>query len=345
LKIGTLNCKRGDKKQGYIKTAYLADGAEVNVPLMIVRGLEEGPVLWINAGVHGEEVSGIFAIHKLFNSIDINTLKGTLIATPGCNPLALRGCNKFTPEDQLDMDQQFPGRKDGWLSEQMAYHFFNEVKEHADYLIDLHAMGGVNAVPYTIFKSVSGVDDNINEASRQLALLMGIDFNCYVDLTTAKGELPGAVLGALDIQCVINNIPAIMVELGAGNRILWDNVASVADGLKNVMYYLGMLNGEVVHFSDQKIITKRNFPCSHRGGLVVSDFKPGQKLTKGTCIAKIIDFLGNELESMVAEQDIYLLGVLENPMVHSGKIVAAVGLEWETANCTQVKKKETKEHV
>ncbi len=332
MKIGTVECDKGDKKQGYITTAYLADGAAVNVPLIVARGSENGPILWINAGVHGEEVSGLFAIHKLIDTIDIKTLKGTLIVTPGCNPLALRGCNKFTPEDQLDMGQQFPGQKDGWLSEQMAYHFFKEVKANADYLIDLHALGGVNAVPYTIYKSVTGVDKEVNATSRQLALLMGISFNCYVDLTTAKGELPGSVLGALDIQCVLNNIPAIMVELGAGNRILWKNVESVVSGLKNIMSHLDMLDGEVLHFSNQKIITKRSFPCSHLGGLAVSSSQPGQKLTKGTCIAKIVDFLGNELESMIAEQDIYLLGVLENPIVHSGKIVAAVGLEWEVVN-------------
>lgn len=332
MKVGNIMINKGEKKTGHILTAYTADGAEVKVPLMIVCGKEDGPTLWINAGVHGEEISGIFAIHRLFAELNPETLKGTVIASPGCNPLAIRGCNKFTVEDQLDMDMQFPGRKDGWLTEQMAYHFFQEVKEHADYLIDLHAMGGVNAVPYTIYKSIAGVDEKTNEESRNMALLMGIDFNCYVDLSTAKGELPGAVLGALDIQCVINNIPAIMVELGAGNRVLWDNVDLVVKGLENVLRNFGMIAGTVRYFSGQKIITKRNFPCSHRGGLAVADCEPGQKLAKGTCIARIIDFVGNELEKMVAEQDLYLLGVLENPIVHSGKIVAAVGLEWEEIN-------------
>ena len=42
--------------------------------------------------------------------------------------------------------------------------------------------------------------------------------------------------------------------------------------------------------------------------------------------------MGNELERMVAPQDLCLIGVLENPMVHSGKVVAAVGLEWEEVN-------------
>lgn len=329
MKVGNIDIKKGEKKVGYILTAYTADGAEVRVPLMVACGKDDGPILWINAGVHGEEISGIFAIHKLFANLEPAALKGTVIASPGCNPLAIRGCNKFTVEDQLDMDMQFPGREGGWLSEQMAYHFFKEVKANADYLIDLHALGGVNAVPYTVYKSVAGVDNKVNKISRDLALLMGADYNCFVDLSTAKGELPGAVLGALDIQCVINNIPAVMVELGAGNRVLWENVDLVEKGLKNVLCYLGMITGEVRHFPGQKIITKRYFPCSHRGGLAVSDCVPGQKLAKGTCIVRIIDFCGNELERMVAEQDLYLIGVLENPIVHSGKIVAVAGLEWD----------------
>ncbi|MDD2498176.1 MAG: M14 family metallopeptidase [Desulfitobacteriaceae bacterium] len=332
MKVGNVLVEKGKKKTGYILTAYTADGAEVKVPLMVVCGKEDGPTLWINAGVHGEEVSGIFAIHKLFDVLDPDTLRGTVIASPGCNPLAIRGSNKFTVEDQLDMDMQFPGRKDGWLSEQMAYHFFGEVKEHADYLIDLHALGGVDAAPYTVFKSIAGVDQKVNEDARNMALLMGVEFNCYVDLSTATGELPGAVLGALDIQCSINSIPAVMAELGAGNRVIWENVNLMVKGLKNVMRYLDMIPGTVRHFSGQKIITKRSFPCSHRGGLAVPECQPGQKLAKGNCIAKIIDFTGNELEKMVAEQDVYILGVLENPVAHSGKIVAAVGLEWEEVN-------------
>lgn len=332
MKIGNISVEKGETKNGYILAAYTADNAEVKIPLMVARGKEDGPVLWVNAGVHGEEVSGIFAIHKLFEDIHTSKLKGTIVASPGCNPLAIRGSNKFTVEDQLDMDMQFPGRKDGWLSEQMAYHFFNEVKEHADYFIDLHALGGVDAAPYTIHKSVTGVDKKINQISRDMALLMGIEFNCYVDLTTAKDELPGSVLGALDIQCVINNIPAIMLELGAGNRILWDNVDLAVEGIKNVLCYFNMTEGEAEHFKGQKIVTRRSFPCSHRGGLVVSDCKPGQRVARGECIARILDFYGNELERMTAEEDLYLIGILENPVVHSGKIVAVAGLEWEEIN-------------
>lgn len=332
MKVGTAKRVAGECQQGYIKTAELVGGAEVRVPVFVVGGKEEGPVLWINAGVHGEEVSGIFAIHNVIRSINPAELKGTIIATPACNPLAIKGCNKFTPEDQLDMDQQFPGRPKGWLSEQMAYHFFNEVKEHADYMLDLHALGGVDAVPYTVFKSVGDVPEEINAKTRDLALLIGFQDNCFVDLSTAKGELPGPLLGALDIQCVLHGIPAVMVELGAGNRIIWENVALAEKGIYNVLKYLGMIEGEIEKTSGQRIIAKRDFFCNQRAGLAVAEAKPGQTVKAGECIARVIDFHGNELERMTASQDVYLLGVIENPVVNSGKVVAAVGLEWEEVN-------------
>ncbi len=333
MKIGTAQAERGAVAQGYLHTAWLADGAEVRVPVMIAHGKRDGPLLWINAGVHGEEISGIFAIHRLFSRLDVAALRGTVVATPGCNPLALRGCNKFTPEDQLDLDQQFPGRENGWLSEQMAYHFFKELRAaRPDYLIDLHALGGVDAVPYTVYKAAAGVDPQINEDAKNMALLMGAEFNCRVELSSAKGELPGSLLGALDVQCTLNGIPAVMVEMGAGNRVHWENVTRVTDGILSVMRLFNMLDGEPKRFHGQKIVTKRDFPCSRRGGLAIPCCKPGEIVKAGTVFARIVDFMGNELERMVAPQDLCLIGVLENPMVHSGKVVAAVGLEWEEVN-------------
>ncbi|MGI6776711.1 MAG: M14 family metallopeptidase [Acetivibrionales bacterium] len=332
MKIGTAICENGKKAYGYIHTASLANGSEVKVPVMIARGVEDGPVLWINAGVHGEEISGIFSIQRLFEYLDPQKMKGAVVGTPGCNPLAIKGCNKFTPEDQLDLDQQFPGRRDGWLSEQMAYHFFNEVKANANYLLDLHALGGVSAAPYTVFKSIKDVPQDVNEKTKELALLMGITNNCFVDLSSAKGELPGPLLGALDIQCILNGIPALMVEMGAGNRIIWENVANVTESLKNALRWLGIIEGEVVRYKGQKIITKRNFPCNHIGGYAIAQCKAGDVLKAGDPIVKVVDAFGNVLEEMNAEKDVIVIGVIENPVSNSGKVVAVVGLEWEVIN-------------
>lgn len=332
MKIGSMEVIKGQKTKGYIHTAWVADCAEVRVPVMSICGEEDGPVLWINAGVHGEELSGIFVIQRLFNMIDPKDIKGTIIMSPGCNPLALRGSNKFTVEDQLDMDQQFPGNPNGWLSEQMAYHFFKEIKDTANYFIDFHALGGVNAVPYTVFKSLPQVDEQVNIDARNMALLLGAEFNCFVDLSTATGELPGSTLGALDIQCALNGIPCFMAELGAGNRVLWESVDLGTNGVMNILKYLKMMEGELPEYHNQKIVTKRKFPCTHMGGLAVPCVKPGQVVKAGTKVAQVLNYFGEELEAMSFDEDVCLIGCLENPIAHSGKIVVVVGTEWEQVN-------------
>lgn len=332
MKIGTMTVETGKKTKGYIHAAWLADCAEVKIPVMSICGEQEGPVFWLNAGVHGEELSGIFAIHRIMEEIDPKDLKGTIIASPGCNQLGVRGSNKFTPEDQLDMDQQFPGNPNGWLSEQMAYHFFNEVKAVANYCIDMHALGGVNACPYTVYKSLAGVDQSVNDMARDLALNFGAEFNCYVDLRTATGELPGSTTGAFDVQCSLNGIPCVMVEMGAGNRILWENVDRAVRGIKNCLRMVGMLEGEVEHYTNQKIITKRNFPVAHMGGLCIGLIEPGVIVPAGEVVAKIVNYYNETLEEIKFDYDICLIGVLENPPVHSGKVCVAAGQVWEKVN-------------
>jgi predicted deacylase len=90
-----------------------------------------------------------------------------------------------------------------------------------------------------------------------------------------------------------------------------------------------MLEGGAARSGVQKIITKRSFPCSHRGGLALPMCQPGSVVRQGEMIARIVDFTGLEVERMTAEQDVVVIGVLENPVVPSGKIVAVCGLEWE----------------
>ena len=328
MQIGTAVCEKGQKANGYLHTGWLADGNEVRVPVMIAMGNEEGPVLWINAGVHGQEVSGIFAIQELFRNLDPAKLKGTIVGTPGCNPLGLKGHNKFNPEDQLDMDQQFPGKERGWLSEQMAFHFFNAVKDTANYFIDLHALGGVDAVPYTVYKTAAGVPEEVNTCTEKMALLMGAEFNCQVDLRSATGELPGAVLGALDIQCILHGIPAFMFEMGAGNRVIWSSVDLAVKGFENVMRYLGMIEGSCTYACGQKIVTKRSFPSSIRGGLASPQCKPGSLLKKGDPILNILNPFGEVIEEIRAPYDCIVIGVQEDPVVNAGTPMVVFGHEW-----------------
>ena len=143
-------------------------------------------------------------------------------------------------------------------------------------------------------------------------------------------------MGALDLQCALHGIPCIMAELGSGNRVLWENVDLAKKGIINCLHYLKMLEGEVKTFHGQKIITKRKFPCTHRGGLVIPQVQAGCVAKAGTLIANVLNYVGDVVEEIRYDEDVCIFAVAENPISSSGRIVAALGTEWEEINLSLI---------
>ena len=127
--------------KGFIKVGELAVHSEILIPVLIVNGWKPGTVLWINGAVHGDELNGFMAARLVAHETDPKTLRGTLVCTPLCNPLAIQWRQKQNPYDYLDLDQQFPGLPEGLISQQTADALFREIKEKADCVINFHTAG------------------------------------------------------------------------------------------------------------------------------------------------------------------------------------------------------------
>jgi predicted deacylase len=227
------------------------------------------------------------------------------------------------------LDQQFPGDANGLISQRVAYHLFREIKDKANYLINFHtAATPYTAPPYTVYKVVPGVKPEVSQEVEKLARTFGLYGNCRVDISTAKGELPGGLGGALDVNCALQGIPAFMAEVGSGGKFEEENIAVSERGIKNVMKYLKMIPGEVEVPPRQITITKRRFLYCNKGGFLIMDVKPGTVLSKGEKIAHVID-LFSEIETLEAPEKAYIIQVRVNPIVHTGDRVAFLALEWE----------------
>ncbi len=76
------------------------------------------------------------------------------------------------PLDNINPNRVFPGRADGTFSEVLAYHFFQEIFSHVDYLIDLHGGDMVeDLIPFTIFQETGQAEvDQRSEALAQFWL-------------------------------------------------------------------------------------------------------------------------------------------------------------------------------
>ncbi|MGB1242776.1 MAG: hypothetical protein ACPG49_09655, partial [Chitinophagales bacterium] len=61
----------------------------VLVPVLVAKGKKEGPVLGLVAALHGNELNGIPVIQKIFEEIDVENLKGTVVGVPGLNAIGI----------------------------------------------------------------------------------------------------------------------------------------------------------------------------------------------------------------------------------------------------------------
>lgn len=101
----------------------------------IFRGNDEYPKILIDAGIHGDEIAGIYACDSILKFINVKN--GTVILVPRVNVPAIK---KQIRSENVDLNQVFPGNKDGSLyEEKLAFEFMNLIEDlRPDIVINLH---------------------------------------------------------------------------------------------------------------------------------------------------------------------------------------------------------------
>lgn len=330
IRVFNHEIKEGERAYFTVPAGELAHKAVVQLPVIVVAGKKEGPVLWINGTVHGDELNGSYAAWELSGKIDPEQLSGTLVVTPICNPIAFECRNKISAIDNMDMDTAFPGDPEGMMTQRIAHLIYREIKANAGAVISFHTMATpYRADPYSVRKLIPGVSDEVNQVSEGMQRAFGVVTNCLVDLRGDTNELPGVTNGALDITCMKDGIPAFMGEMGQGGKVETEYVEAAKKGILNVMRYLKMLEGPVEKPGRQVLITKRRFLRSDKGGMIRMNVKSGDEVKAGESLLNL-HYYGDEMESYPARTDCYVIGVRENPVVSTGDRVAFVGTEWRT---------------
>ena len=109
----------------------------ISIPVIIAKGNDNGPVLGLLAAIHGNELNGIKVLQEVFKNIDIQNLKGTIIAVPGLNQVSItQDRRRFFDEE--DLNRHFPGKETGNRSQQYVWQINNKIISKIDYLIDMH---------------------------------------------------------------------------------------------------------------------------------------------------------------------------------------------------------------
>ena len=211
-------------------------------PVISVAGVKPGPVLFVNAGVHGGEYPAVEAVVRLGKTLDPKKISGTVILMPVLNLPAFRARTPFVcPIDNVNPNRVFPGDPHGSYSEQMTHALINEFVVHADGYIDLHGGDIPEAlVPFVICRSEAGLADSkardVAARSKEIAMAFGLPFVLTVSKPVQPAKGSSSYAAAAE-----KGIPAILAEAGGIGQMQEEAVELLVQGVINVMRHLGML--------------------------------------------------------------------------------------------------------
>ena len=126
-------------RRSQLQVTRIADGSRLEVPMIVLAGMQSRPRLVCVAGIHGDEPEGMRALMELADELDPTKLKGELVLIPVANPSAFGAGSRVSPLDGLDLNRIFPGRANGSASERLAHALFEQVLSKADFVFALHS--------------------------------------------------------------------------------------------------------------------------------------------------------------------------------------------------------------
>ena len=127
-----------------------SDLSRRRLPVMCATSGNPGPVVWLTACSHGDEVSGIVVIQEVFKTIRRRLLCGAVHAFPLMNPLGFEsGMRHITPSGE-DLNRSFPGNANGSLGERIAHTIFDTITATSpDLVVDFHN-DWTDSMPYVL---------------------------------------------------------------------------------------------------------------------------------------------------------------------------------------------------
>ena len=297
------------KKTEMLEYKYKNTGESIRFPIGTVYGKEEGPTLVVLGGMHGSEFCGIQAAIDLFNEINPEKLKGTLIIGTIYNmPAFLNHTGFLVPEDGRNPMSTFPGNLGGTYSEVMAHHFNENVLSKADYFVELHGGDIPEALtPFTI--AIKTEDEELNSKIQEMAMAYNIPL--IISAPAKKGVKYGSAFG----KAIERGIPSILTESGQQGILDMDDSKVHLTGLINIMIKLGMMKGEIIDTVKRVQMDFHGAIRNEVPGMWYPFVNLNQRVKKDEIVGEIRDYFGQKITEIKAPIDGLVSVIRTSPSV------------------------------
>ncbi|MES2886094.1 MAG: succinylglutamate desuccinylase/aspartoacylase family protein [Pseudomonadota bacterium] len=305
LTIGGIEIAAGTRQTINLPVADLYIGTPVHLPVIVHRGTRPGPVMFLSAAMHGDEINSVEIVRRVLKLPALQELAGTLLAVPVVNVLAFLHQSRYLP-DRRDLNRSFPGSDSGSLAARLANLFLKEVVGKADFGIDLHT-GAIHRPNLPQIRA-----DLSNADNKRLAKAFGAPL--FLDSKPAEGTLRA--------YTTAHNIPAILYEACEALRFDETAIRIGVQGVANVMMELEMLpkSGDAPVSTVTPIYAKsEGWARAPVSGILRAQAALGDAVKKGEVLGVIGDPFDEREVPVIAPFGGIIIGRVMLPLVYEGE--------------------------
>ncbi len=353
LTIGSATAVPGEIVTGWFDAVGLPTGASDRFPVIIIQGKDPGPVFWVTAGIHGGEHAGVVAAQQLVTPELAAGLRGTLIVIPALNPSGLRtrerspyyasgDPNRLFPDTENGSDDDEPSTGGLEAAYKRLYGIIERTRPIA--LLDLHT-AQINSLPmvfrdpvfYHRRRSRGRTRAEAETLQHKVGALLDAFGFMVINEFAAESYLSknlhrsvsGAVLNGL-------GIPAATIELGSWMHLDAGVVEACVAGLRNALRWAGMLGGAmepvegIARVQANGPVRRHMDPRAAAAGLAVPLVRPGERITKGQPLARLVDIFGKPVGEndglLLSEHDGFVLAWQHGVVRYEGEPVMMLAI-------------------
>lgn len=304
----------GQKRILNLDIARLHTHTKVEIPVIVERAREDGPVLLLNAGIHGNELNGVEIVRELLSKKYTKPEKGMVISIPTLNVFGFLNQTREFP-DGKDLNRSFPGSKNGSLASIFAYHMMKEIVPHIDYCIDFHTGGA---------QRFNAAQIRISKQNNELLELARVFNPKFIVFANEREKSFRQAINALGKKVLV-------FEGGKSLDFKHSITQRGLTGTLRVMHHLGIrdFSNELKNGKNNGIVViqKSTWLRAKYGGLYRFYVKDGSKVEKGDVIGTISDPYGKFEFKIKIPQSGYIIGLNHAPIVYKGDAIVHLGFE------------------
>ena len=306
IEIAGVQVRPGSRQSIDIPLPSFYTHSRVNMPVHVVHGRREGPVLLVTAAIHGDEIIGVEIIRRLLAYKFIDRIRGTLIAIPVVNVYGFVSKSRYLP-DRRDLNRSFPGSESGSMASRLAHVLMTEIVPRCTHIVDLHS-GAVNRENLPQIRAKITGEPEVESLARAFGVPVILDSNLLDNSFRAAANDAGK--------------PILVYEAGEALRFNEVAIRAGVKGVLNIMAALDMrLKNKPRRLPSTLIANTSRWVRAPQSGILRAVVSSGNRVEADDILAYINDPLGEktiELKSPVAG---IIIGKTNLPLVFAGEAV------------------------